>query len=208
MSGSFFPIYMKYSFGLLGLGMLILACQAKPEKQTTLRIPKVFLPDTSAQLSLRDGVLYHGDGLFSGWLYALYPNGDTLSLSPFWQGKLEGWAKTWHKNTRLAEWRFYCQGLREGLHQSWHPNGKPRFSYAFVQDLHHGLKREWYDSGQMATDMQYTMGEETGRQRAWFINGQIRYNYELRNGRIYGLSGVKNCMSVIDTSLGRWTKAP
>ena len=39
------------------------------------------------------------------------------------------------------------------------------------------------------------MGYEEGSQKAWWQNGVIRANYVVKNGRRYGLIGLKLCMN-------------
>jgi hypothetical protein len=47
-----------------------------------------------------------------------------------------------------------------------------------------------------------------GAQIAWYPNGKLRLNYVVRNGRQYGLTGVKNCATVWDANLREFVEKP
>jgi hypothetical protein len=45
--------------------------------------------------------------------------------------------------------------------------------------------------------MNYSKGHETGLQRIWQPDGSLFANYEVRNGRNYGLTGTTHCQQAI-----------
>jgi antitoxin component YwqK of YwqJK toxin-antitoxin module len=171
-------------------------------------VPKVFVRDT---LSLNDwaaqsnkalyqqnGLMYKSDRPFSGYYLRYYQSGDTASIEPYLDGKLEGWSLAYYPNKRIMSKRFYKKGKRQGHHQGWWENGQRRFDYYFKDDIHEGSAQEWAFNSQQTIDFNYKNGYEDGLQRGWFSDGTLQFNYVVRNGRQYGLKGVKNCQSVWD----------
>ena len=45
----------------------------------------------------------------------------------------------------------------------------------------------------------YKNGYEHGQQKIWYPDGRIKSNYIIKNGRRYGLLGIKNCINVSDS---------
>ena len=63
-------------------------------------------------------------------------------------------------------------------------------------DQYEGNVKEWFENGLLCKDFNYVNGQEEGMQRMYWDNGKIRANYQVLKGRKYGLTGVKNCVSV------------
>ncbi len=102
----------------------------------------------------------------------------------------------WYDDGQMMERRCYVEGRRNGLHEGWWPNGVKRFEYQYKDDVYEGEVVEWYENGQMYRRMQYKDGHEHGMQQMWKADGRLLANYEMKNGRKYGLAGVKNCTTV------------
>jgi antitoxin component YwqK of YwqJK toxin-antitoxin module len=49
--------------------------------------------------------------------------------------------------------------------------------------------------------MNYRAGKEAGMQRAWRQNGKIYNNYEVKNGRIFGLKRANLCYGLDDEKI-------
>lgn len=62
-----------------------------------------------------------------------------------------------------------------------------------------GIANEWYRNGQPYKAFHYKMGYENGSQKMWWENGIIRANYVVKQGRRYGLIGLKLCMTPQDS---------
>ena len=60
----------------------------------------------------------------------------------------------------------------------------------------HGEQRKWYPSSEIYKIMNFDKGIESGLQRGYRKNGSLYANYDLRNGRIYGLKKSKLCYSL------------
>jgi len=107
-------------------------------------------------------------------------------------------ARTFHAGGIPATERRYVGGVEDGRHRGWWPNGRPRFDYTYAHGLMTGRALEWFPSGRPYRDFHYAAGHESGRQRMWFADGTLRANYEVRDGRRYGLMGSKGCVTPED----------
>jgi hypothetical protein len=177
------PARSVSSIGLLGLWLV--ACQADVPQPTVRRDDPALRPNGP--------LLLWGKTPFTGRVLALYPNGDTLSVEPFRNGKLHGTAVTWYPNGRKAEARSYDSGRRVGVHEGWWENGRRRFRHAYADDWMEGVSESWYPDGRLAQRRHYARGREAGRQTLWQPDGTLLANYEVRHGRNYGLTGQNPC---------------
>lgn len=148
------------------------------------------------------GVTYVDSLPYSGVVYDLYPNSDTMFVYSFMHGKQEGRNIEWYPSGRLKEVRWYHDNRKEGVHKGWYENGKLKFVANYRRDIYDGSVKEWLESGQLFKDFHYKNGQEAGAQRMYWADGKIRANYQCINGRNYGLTGVKNCVSVWADSVG------
>ncbi|MCY7352538.1 MAG: hypothetical protein LH606_18085 [Cytophagaceae bacterium] len=183
------PARLVSKIGLLGL--LLAACQAGPAADTTQR----FVRQDDPALRQAGPVLLYQQTPLTGVVVAFYSNGDTLSVEPFRAGKLQGTAQVWHPNRRKSEERTYEAGRRVGLHQGWWASGQRRFRHAYADDLMEGPSESWFADGTPAQRKHYAEGHEAGRQILWQPNGRLLANYEVRNGRNYGLTGQNPCVN-------------
>jgi antitoxin component YwqK of YwqJK toxin-antitoxin module len=138
---------------------------------------------------------------FSGWVYALHPDGDTALLVPYSSGKEEGWSRRRYKGKKQMEERFYRAGRKEGVHKGWWPDGKEKFVYVFNDDEHEGPAEEWFENGKPSRLFHYAKGQEEGLQKLWWEDGSIRANYVVKEGQQYGLIGRKVCVNNDSTKI-------
>ena len=166
-----------------------------------LVLPSAYFNFQDNNFTEKNGIMYHNNLLFSGFLVTLFSNGDTSSVVGFLNGLKENSSRSWYENKQLREVRIYHLNKKIGDHFGWFENGMLRFKYLFGSDDYNGTVEEWFSDGKRATLFNYKNGYETGLQRAWYADGKYKFNYEVLNGRKYGLTGVKNCESVLDTTL-------
>lgn len=181
------------------LGWLLTGWSCRPVQAPTATIPAVFVSTAAPGWHRQDGRIWLTDTLFSGWQYSLYSTGDTAFVGAFRDGKAQGIHRRWYANGQPQELRQYDNGWQEGQQHGWYESGKPAFVLHFRHDVYEGHVREWYPNGQLARDGHYHDGHENGAQRLWYATGTLQANYEARNGRHYGLTGVKNCVNVWDS---------
>jgi len=151
-----------------------------------------------ASLTERNGTLYRGAEPFSGSVVAFYANGKPESREDYVRGKQQGLSLLYYPSGILQWKRTFAHGVKEGLHEGWWENGRKKFEYSFREGLYQGDVKEWYANGVPALSMHYDKGVETGPQRAWRENGTLYANYEVRDGRQYGMLSERLCYSVKD----------
>lgn len=163
------------------------------------QIPPVFLLLENHVISWHQDSLFWNGKPFSGKAISLFTNGDTAIIQSYWEGLQEGVTRKWHPNKQLAEDRFYIKGKKEGRHRAWWSNGKPLFDFHVSNDEYQGELKEWNSAGLLVKQFHYVNGQETGSQRRWWDDSTVRANYEIRNGRKYGLIGIKLCKNPYDS---------
>ena len=123
-------------------------------------------------------------------------NGQLVSRVEYRDGKRDGLSEAWYPNGQLAYRRGYAQGRESGEHTGWWPDGRLHFAYHYRDGLIEGEAREWYPNGIQYRDFHYQGGHEEGNERMWYTDGKLRANYVMRDGRRFGLPGVKGCDGV------------
>ncbi|MBC7914963.1 MAG: hypothetical protein H7Y07_12665 [Pyrinomonadaceae bacterium] len=176
---------------LLLATLFIGSCVQKPEKPH-LRSYNI----DSLELKNVNGAFYVGSDRFSGLLYALNPEGDSVFSRCYIGGLEDGIQKKWYSNGMLEEIRQYTMGKKTGINKGFWPNGSKRYIYHFINDLNEGVQYEWYSNDTLYSKKNYSAGYESGLQQSWNLDGAVKSNYEARNGRNYGYIGKKNCNSV------------
>jgi len=151
--------------------------------------------NTDAKLATSNGMLYYNDTLFTGTLYGMYNTHDTMFVEQYANGILNGPVKKWYATGVVAQQITYADGIKTGTGYSWWPNGKKKAVYSYKTGLFDGNAMEWYNTGQPYRKMFYIMGHESGLQQMWDAKGNIIANYDMRNGRKYGLTAVIRCVT-------------
>ncbi|MFK7957743.1 MAG: hypothetical protein AB8B96_16710, partial [Lysobacterales bacterium] len=54
----------------------------------------------------------------------------------------------------------------------------------------------WYEDGKKFKVSRFNMGQPLGLQQAWRKNGKLFRNFEMRNGRLYGLNNANLCLDL------------
>ncbi len=185
------PARSRSSWFTLGILALSVACAFRRQEGPLVRAE-------DRNLTQRQGVLSYFHRPFSGALYRRDPNGDTLSVSPYRNGKADGVWRIYHPNGHLSEVRYYEDGQKEGTHRGWYPNGVRRVVYHFKHDAYEGEFEQWLEDGRRYKRMNYRDGQEDGLQQAWKTDGVLYANYVVKDGKRYGLAGSANCVNVKD----------
>jgi antitoxin component YwqK of YwqJK toxin-antitoxin module len=172
----------------------IWSCSDKSNKSLTLSAAKHY-PSSDIKFSKRQDTVLYNSKRFSGYIYQLFPTGDTAFVLTYLNGLQEGKSKKWYPNRQLKEERFYAAGHKQGLQMGWWPDGKPKFIFEANNDDYAGAFKEWFSSGKIAKYFYYQNGHEQGSQKAWWPDGTIRANYVILNGEKFGLFGQKLCIN-------------
>ena len=173
--------------------------EIKPQNIVAASVPTVFKPSADKGFTLNQDTIFFNNSKYSGFVYTLYNEKDTMQLAGFLNGLEEGVQKKWYPNKQIASVRMYHAGKKIGKHLGFWENGQPQFEFYFEDGEHHGIAKEWYQNGQPYRTFHYEHGYEQGSQKMWWENGIIRANYVIKNGRRYGLIGLKLCMNPNDS---------
>jgi antitoxin component YwqK of YwqJK toxin-antitoxin module len=183
--------------------ILLVSCNAETIKKEDPKIAKTvplnYRLDNDSNFFNHQDTVYYGKQFFTGFRYALYATGDTAFIKSYFNGVEEGPQKKWYDNKKLAEQRFYINGKKEGLQQGWWPDASPKFMYTSNSDVYEGELKEWNFAGLLYKHFHYVNGQEEGSQKLLWDNGTIRANYVVRNGKKYGLIGLKLCNNPYDS---------
>jgi len=162
-----------------------------------MEVPAVYTDAASVVSMTRGGVLYANGLPYSGYLFSLYPQStDTAFVGGYVNGKAEGQHREYYPGGNPNSVRTFQQGRKEGQYMAWWYNGRPKLIYLFENDEYEGLCSEWAENGVIVRQMNYHLGREQGKQQAWDSEGKQLANYEVRNGRKYGITGVKGCATL------------
>ena len=173
--------------------------EIKPQNIGAASVPTIFKPSADKGFTLNQDTIFFNNAKYSGFVYSLYNEKDTMQLAGFLNGLEEGVQKKWYPNKQIASVRMYHAGKKIGKHLGFWENGQPQFEFYFEDGEHHGIAKEWYQNGQPYRTFHYEHGYEQGSQKMWWENGIIRANYVIKNGRRYGLIGLKLCMNPNDS---------
>ena len=102
------------------------------------------------------------------------------------------------RGTLLSE-TAYRDGRKVGRHVSYWPGGGQRVATIYNGDVIEGEYRAWHANGQLAELKHYVSGHQAGMQQAWTDRGELFLNFEVRNGRHYGLVNSRPCLPVAGT---------
>jgi antitoxin component YwqK of YwqJK toxin-antitoxin module len=139
--------------------------------------------------------LYNKDTL-SGYIVEL--DGDkVVSKIPVIKGKEHGWALGWYADGKKKFKRFYCRGKREYHHIGWYNNGALGFDLFFSDDKYEGVQRSYHSNGKLKQEISYRKGYEEGLQKIWNEQGRLVTNFTIKNGKLYGVVGRFDCVSVM-----------
>mgnify|MGYP000337709300 CR=1 FL=1 len=176
--------------------LLLLASSCSKNKTI---VPKIYWQKSSKEITVRNDVVYSNNHKYSGFLFELYPNQDTISSEGFINGQLSGICRKWYPNKQLMEERCYANGKKKGKQVAFWENGNKRFEFSAKNDAYEGELSEWTFDGKLTHLAHFKDGQEEGSQKLWYDNGKIRANYVIIKGKRYGLLGTKNCKNVSDS---------
>lgn len=191
---------------LISIGFLfsIVSCNTKKkvfyvEPRISKTVPLKFINASDSRFNNQKDTVYFDNIFFTGFRYTLYQTGDTALLQSYFNGVEEGEQRKWYPNNQLAERRFYINGKKQGIHRGWWPDGKQKFYFEVYDDEYNGVFKEWYPSGIVSKEFHYVKGQEEGSEKLWWDNGTVRANYVIKNGKKYGLLGLKTCINPYDS---------
>jgi hypothetical protein len=210
--------WIKYRFSLFPFSVLLIgfytvfflsACNnAKDEKFTPAalliteaepvhfeKVPDISVNKADPNLTNRNGVWRWKENIFSGYIITKDQN-VLIEKIPILKGKENGVWCQWYPNGKKKSEQLYLEGNREGTHTGWWENDSLRFVYHFVHDRFHGEHLSFFKNGKKWTERHYENGYEEGTQRAWNYEGRMVTNFTIKKGKLYGVIGRFDCISV------------
>ncbi|MFN7915115.1 MAG: SCO family protein [Vicinamibacterales bacterium] len=95
-----------------------------------------------------------------------------------------------------------ANGVRNGHVVMYWPGGVLKSDITYRDDAYEGDYRTFYPSGAPYEWRHYVNGHEEGLQQSWAEDGTLYLNYEVHDGRRYGLVNASPCSIVSDESAG------
>ena len=102
----------------------------------------------------------------------------------------------YHPDGSIASITGLRDGQKVGHHFAFWPGGRLRLDAWFEKDAYHGAYRTYYPDGRPYELRHYEQGREAGLQQSWTPQGELFLNYEVRDGRRYGLVNARPCRPV------------
>lgn len=185
---------------LFVIGIFLTGCENQIKKDSSKNseviIPSVEISRNDSLISMKNGIVYYGDKLFSGVLTEDYLNGKRKSRTEYYKGNKYGKEFKWYSSGKLYTERYYINGMKNGMHTGYWENGNKKFEYNFTDGSYDGSFKEWYEEGNIAVWLNYKNGIEDGSQKGWRDNGKLYINYVVKNGKAYGVVKSRLCYSV------------
>ncbi|MEO0900004.1 MAG: membrane-binding protein [Bacteroidota bacterium] len=194
------------------LCVLIVSCSDQ-QKENTDQLPPSLemveeIPDRFVNRSLLNydnkiSLWYLDHELYSGYAVSYHPDSTLKEKIGILKGRKQHQAISWYANGILKQLANYHKGKLHGEKKLWLSDS----SHTLVTHLNyhsgkaHGEQKQWYPTGEPYKILNLNMGKEEGMQRAFRKNGGLYANYELRNGRIFGLKKAALCYGLEDENI-------
>ncbi len=130
----------------------------------------------------------YANGLMHGRATSYYPNGDTMSIDDYVNGKELGFRKEWDDSGRLIKLHFRKQenGCFYDSFIRWNFNGRLMEEH-LNKDKHPGEYHKWYMNGQLEEkDSFYLSGGKRMFDHYSYRNGIITDEYHILDGKKHG----------------------
>jgi antitoxin component YwqK of YwqJK toxin-antitoxin module len=183
------------------IALLAASCSHPAKQQAIVRAPlwpkpdSVFVRADEALLKNENGIWHYGRDTFNGYIQEM-DSGKIASCIPVVKGREWGIAYGWYANGAKKFQRSFICGKREGTHTGWHRNGVVSFLLHFKDDKYEGTQQSFFEDGRLQQELRYSVGYEEGRQQTWNDSGRLINNYTVKNGKLYGVVGRYDCISV------------
>lgn len=183
-------------FVLLLLLILTSCDQKQPHQRGSLKVPPdVFFTSDTALRNINGTWLYKNRKA-NGYIletkaYAL------IAKLPIVNGKENGVAYGWFETGEKKYERSFKNGDRDGIHKIWYKTGQLARISNFKNDKLEGEQISYFESGNKWQSLHYLNGYEEGKQKTWNDSGRVINNFTVKNGKLYGVIGRYDCMSVV-----------
>jgi antitoxin component YwqK of YwqJK toxin-antitoxin module len=199
---SFFPgTIREHQVALTSLFLVLLCVVGCNQNNYFKIIPETEVNKKEVILHPNEGKWYYKNQPFSGFLVVSHENGVLAERVGYYDGKKEGLAQKWYSEGNLLKTSIYTENRLNGKVTSWWLNGMISTESNYIDGKKHGIQKKWYENGQLSRQTTSYYGKEDGLQQAWLENGKIYANYEVKNGRIFGLKRSNLCYQLNDENI-------
>lgn len=200
---------MKYSTVIVSLlSVFLISCLGDRETKTNPSNILLKIPDITVEKSLLDynnkiSLWTLNDQPFSGNAVSYYQDSILKEKISILDGKKENQTKHWFPNGYLKQVSNYHTGKLHGEKKVWSSD----INRVLISHLNyklgkaHGEQKQWYDTGELHKKLNLYQGHEKGIQQAFRKNGNVYANYEVKEGRIFGLKKASLCFNLENESI-------
>ena len=121
-----------------------------------------------------------------------------IAKLPVVDGKEHGIAYGWFETGEKRYERIFKNGDRDSTHKIWYKNGELACINFYKNDKLEGEQKMFFESGNLWQSLNYVNGYEEGKQKTWNDSGRVINNFTVKNGKLYGVIGRYDCMSVME----------
>lgn len=196
---------------LLSLYLILASCsdaQHKPTIETILSNEAVVIPNIQVEKSKlnynpKKSIWTLDKKLYSGYAVTLYSDGSLKEKTGIFNGRKQNEDQHWYADGQPKSISNYHKGKLHGEKITWSTDVK----HTKITHLNyhlgkvHGEQKKWYPSGEVFQILNLDMGIEKGIQQAFRKNGVLYANYEVVNGRIFGLKKAALCFGLEDENI-------
>lgn len=178
---------------IICLFILFVSCSVISEKKVLP--PELYITADDTMLHNNNGTWIWKKEKLNGYIIEK-ARGVLQGKVPIINGKENGIAYAWYTNGKKKFEYNFLNGNREGTQKGWYPNDSLSFVYFFHNDKYEGEQLTYYENGRIWHSLHYENGYELGRQKSWSDSGKVINNFTVKNGKLYGVIGRFDCMSV------------
>ena len=150
-------------------------------------------------LSKSERIYYRNNELLNGEIDNIKLGHRIRAWANFNAGLLDGDFIEKYSNDQFRTQKYFESGYENGLQKGWHSNGNLSYSYNTINGVREGISNEYYPNGNIQIVSSYEKGKEI-KKKIMDLECKAIVNYEIKNGRYYGLLGSSSCISVFNDS--------
>jgi len=181
----------------------ITACTNSTIEDTKIDIPvnniHVNILSWDKDLSKPDRIYFRNNELLNGEIDNIKLGNRIRAWANFKAGLLDGDFIEKYPNNKLRTQKHFDNGYENGLQKGWHSNGNLSYSYNVIKGIRKGMSKEYYPNGNIQIISHFENGKEI-KKKIVDLEGKSIVNYEIKEGRYYGLLGSSSCISVFNDS--------
>ncbi len=138
-------------------------------------------------IKMAHDILFYKDKPVNGTVEEFLPGGKIKSRTNYKNGMKGGKEILFFPDGKIYSECEFEKNKMNGKFTGYYIDGKTKFSYSYSDGLLNGESHDYFELGQPGTEKAYSDGTETGPQKEWSRNGRLLKNYNVKEGRRYGL---------------------